>query len=148
MTPGAEMNKRSLRAVGALVAGAGLIGSAVALASPATAATAGIRKPTLTVVCTAPHHGNIYSAVRFRQHGSWSASGAVHATLAKGPSARPKAEMRTKTLADGYFRLRRTLHSGDTGTWVAGATYTWTTEVSGRTWAVARRGTVTLTGSC
>jgi hypothetical protein len=142
------MNKRLMRAVSALGAGLGLIGSTVAVAGAADAAVAGIRNPTLTVVCTEPHHGNVFTAVRFRQHGAWATGGAVLATVANGLGARPKAAMHTKTLADGTFRLRRTLHSGDTGTWVAGATYTWTTEVAGKTWAVARRGTVKLTGSC
>jgi hypothetical protein len=142
------MNKRLMRAIGAFGVGAGLIGGTLAAAAPAAAATAGIRNPALTVVCTAPHHGNVFTAVRFRQHGAWSANGAVLATVANGFGSRPKAAMHTKTLADGSFRLRRTLHAGDTGTWIAGATYTWTTEVYGKTWAVARRGTVTLTGSC
>ena len=142
------MNLGSARIVGALAAGVGLIGSAAVLAAPADAATPAIYRPTLRVVCTEPHHGNVFSAVRFRQHGAWAAGGSVEAAVAKGFSLRPKAVMHGKTLADGTFRLRRTLHSGDTGTWIAGATYTWTTEVSGKTWAVARRGTVTLTGSC
>ena len=136
------------RAVGALAATVGLIGSAIMVAAPANAATAGIRRPTLTVVCTEPHHGSVFTAVRFRQHGTWSAGGDVLASVGLGFSVRPKAVLHTKTLSDGSFRLRRTLHSGDTGPWVAGETYTWTTEISGKTWAVARRGTVTLTGSC
>jgi len=142
------MNKRLMRAVGALGTGLGLIGSTLVAAGSAEAATTGISRPTLTVVCTEPHHGDVFTAVRFRQHGAWAAGGSVVASLAKGFSLRPKAEMHTKTLADGSFRLRRVLHSGDTGTWIAGTTYTWTTIVSGKTWAVARRGTVTLTGSC
>jgi hypothetical protein len=137
-----------MRAVGALAAAVVVVAGTVAIAAPADATTRGIRKPTLTVVCAQPHHGDSYTAVRFRQHGRWTPRGAVVVTLTPATSVHTKSEMHTRTGASGWFRLRRTLHSINTGPWVAGHTYSWTTELSGRDWATARRGTVTLTGSC
>ena len=141
------MSKAFVRTVGALAATAAVTAATVVTAAPAGAVTRGISKPTLTVVCTQPHHGSYYSAVRFRQHGREFA-GSVVVTLAVSNRARTKAELHTKTGPYGWFRLRRMLHSSDTGPWVAGATYSWTTAIYQKTAAVARRGTVTLTGSC
>lgn len=129
------------------LAGAVTAGS-IAAAAPAGAATHTIRRPTLTVVCSQPHHGKNYSAVRFRQHGR-AFAGSVVVTLANGSGdGHPKAEMHTRTGTFGFFRLHRTLHSVNTGPWVAGATYSWTTAVYAGTAATARRGTVTLTSNC
>jgi hypothetical protein len=142
------MSTSFVRLVGALGAAAVVTISAVAGAAPAGAVVPSIHTPTLTVVCSKPHHGTFYSAVRFRQHGRWAAGSSVIVTLAPGKGDHIKAEMHTKTRADGTFRLRRTLHSENTGPWVAGAIYSWTTAVYAKSAAMARRGTVTLTGSC
>ena len=142
------MSKRFVRVVGALATTAALTAGAVASAGPAGALTASIAKPTLTVVCAQPHHGSLYDAVRFRQHGRWAAGASVVVELSTGNSDHPKVEMHTTTGPHGWFHLRRTLHSSNTGPWVAGATYTWTTAIYKKTAATARRGTVTLTGSC
>jgi hypothetical protein len=142
------MNMRFRSVGGALAATAAIAAVAVVTAPSAGAIEAGIRKPTLTVVCTQPHHGPYFSAARFRQRGHWAAGGSVIVTLASGSTARPRAVLHTTTDAGGDFRLRRTLVSKDAGPWIAGATYTWTTAIYGDTWATARRGTVTLTGSC
>jgi hypothetical protein len=132
------------RTVGVLAATAAVTASAVVVATPAGAATA-ISSPRLRVVCTQPHHGNYFSAVRFRQHGRWGAGAAVNVTLTTGKHV--DAKMHTTTGPHGWFRLDRTLHNTDTGPWIAGTTYTWTTSVIGDA-AIARRGTVTLTNSC
>jgi len=141
------MSKGFVHAVGALAVTAAVTATAVVTAAPAGAVTRGISKPTLTVVCTQPHHGDYYSAVRFRQHGREFA-GSVVVTLAVNNSPRTKAELHTKTGPYGWFRLRRVLHSSETGPWIAGTTYSWTTAIYQKTAATARRGTVTLTGSC
>jgi hypothetical protein len=141
------MSKRFAGVVGALAATAAVATAVVVSAAPAGAVIQRIHKPTLTVVCARPHHGDSYTAVRFRQHGRGFA-GSVVVTLAKGKSSNPKVEMHTKTGLDGAFRLRRMLHSSNTGPWIAGATYAWTTAIYAKTAAMARRGTVTLTGSC
>jgi hypothetical protein len=140
------MSKHFAHAVGAIVATAAVTAAAVVTAAPAGAVTTGISKPTLTVVCAEPHNGDRYTAVRFRQHGREFA-GSIVVTLAVANSARVKAEIHAKTRADGSFRLRRVLHSS-TAPWIAGATYSWTTSIYQKTAATARRGTVTLTGSC
>jgi hypothetical protein len=134
------------RTAGALAATAAVTASAVVVATPAGASTA-ISNPRFSVVCTQPHFGQYYTAVRFRQHGRWSAHAPVTVTLANAKSDHPKAEMHIRTGPHGWFWLRRTLHSSNTGPWVAGVTYTWTTEIIGDA-AVARRGTVTLTNRC
>jgi hypothetical protein len=141
------MGKGFAHAVGALAVTAAVTGAAVVTASPAGALSTGISKPTLTVVCAQPHHGDHYTAVRFRQHGHEFA-GSVVVTLAVGNSPHAKAELHGKTGPKGWFRIRRTLHSSTTGPWIAGATYSWTTAIYQKTAATARRGTVTLTGSC
>jgi hypothetical protein len=97
----------------------------------------------LSVICDQPHHGTSFSAVRFRQHGRWAAGGSVIVELRSGQHT--KVELHTTTGPHGWFALRRTLHSGP---WIAGSSYTWTTIIQGKTWATARRGTVTLTGNC
>lgn len=141
------MSKRYVGVVGALAAA--MTVGAVATAAPASAVTHTIRKPTLTVVCTEPHHGKFYSAVRFRQHGrEFAGSVLVTLTNGSGGDGHAKAEMRTRTGTYGFFRVHRTLHSSNTGPWVAGLTYSWTTAVYTQSAATARRGTVTLTGSC
>jgi hypothetical protein len=141
------MSKTLARVVGALAAATAVTVGAVTTATPAGAVTPTVRKPTLTVVCAQPHHGNFYSAVRFRQRGHGFA-GSVVVTLSTGNGGRTKAEMHTKTGTYGFFRLHRMLHSSNTGPWIAGATYAWTTAIYAKTAAMARRGTVTLTGSC
>jgi hypothetical protein len=140
------MTKRFARVVA--LAATAAVTSAVATAGPAGAVEPGIQRPTLTVACGQPHHGLFYSAVHFRQHGRWGAGGSVVVTLSPMKSERPKATMHTKTRADGTFRLHRMLHSSNTGPWIAGASYTWTTAIYCNSSATARRGTVTLTNNC
>ena len=140
------MSTMFARTVGVLAATAAVTASAVVVATPAGAATA-ISTPRLRVVCTQPHHGNYFSAVRFRQHGRWGAGAAVDVRLATAKTDHVVAEMHTKTGPHGWFHIRRTLHSINTGPWIAGTAYTWTTSVIGGA-AIARRGTVTLTNSC
>jgi hypothetical protein len=142
------MKKSYARIVCALGAAAAVTTSALVTAAPAGAVERGIAKPTMRVVCGETHHGPYFTAIRFRQHGRWAAGGAVVVKVASGNSNHVRAEMHTRTRADGTFRLHRTLYSNDAGPWIRGATYTWTTAIYGKTWAVARRGTVTLTGSC
>jgi hypothetical protein len=40
------------------------------------------------------------------------------------------------------------LHSSNTGPWIVGTSYSWTTSIYQHSAATARRGTVTLTSSC
>lgn len=142
------MINASVRALGALASAAAVAGAALVAAQPAGALDATIRKPTLTVICSEPHHGPHYTAARFTQSGQAAAGGKVKATISAPNSTYARAVMRTQTAADGSFHLRRTLYSQDAGPWVVGATYTWTTYVHGGSWGMARRGSVTLTGSC
>jgi hypothetical protein len=137
------MSKIFAGVISALVATTAMIAGA----APAGAITPTIHKPTLTAVCGQPHHGNVYTEVRFRQRGRGFA-GSVVVTLSTASSDHPKVEMHTKTGPDGAFTLRRTLHSTNTGPWIAGATYSWTTAIYQKTAAMARRGTVTLTANC
>jgi hypothetical protein len=102
----------------------------------------------LTVVCSAPHHGVQFTAVRYTQRGKWVAGGKVRVTITRGESQFPGAVLHTTTGPHGWFHLRRTLWSDGQPAWVLGASYSRTTSITGDTWAVARRGTVTLTGSC
>lgn len=140
------MSKSFVRAVSALAAGAALTAGAVATAAPAGAATA-ISNPRLTVVCSQPHFGRLYSAVRFRQHGRWGSGDPVTVTLTEGSGEHVKVELHKRTGPHGWFRFDRTLYSSKTGPWIAGASYTWTTTIIGDA-AIARRGTVTLTTNC
>jgi hypothetical protein len=140
------MRKSFARAVSALAVSTALTAGAVATAAPASASTT-ISKPRLSTVCTQPHFGRLYSAVRFRQHGRWGSGDPVTVTLTTASGEHVQAEMHTRTGPHGWFHLRRTLHSTDTGPWIAGASYTWTTVIIGDA-AIARRGTVTLTTSC
>lgn len=141
------MSTTFARTVGMLAATTAVTAGVVATAAAPAGAATTISKPRLSVVCTQPHHGLSYAAVRFRQHGRWAAGAAVTATLTPALSEHVKAEMHTTTGPHGWFHLRRTLQSSTTGPWIAGTTYTWTTEIIGGA-AVARRGTVTLTNSC
>lgn len=140
------MSKSFARAVSALAVSAAVTAGAVATAAPASAATP-ISNPRLTVVCTQPHTGKFYSAVRFRQHGRWGSGAAVTVTLTPAKSEHVQAEMHKKTGPHGWFRFHRTLHSDTTGPWIVGTSYTWTTVIIGNA-AIARRGTVTLTNNC
>jgi hypothetical protein len=142
------MRQHSVRAFGALGT-AGVI-TAATLVTPATAAAVdrGIRRPTLTVACGHVHHGNHYSAVRFAQRGRWVAGAHVKVTIARTDSAPARAVLRTETGPHGWFHLRQVLVADDGQSWVAGTSYSWTTEIYGKTWAMARRGSVKVTGSC
>jgi hypothetical protein len=142
------MRQRFVRAGLALVTAGTLVGGAVTAAQSAAAVEPGIRKPELRVVCAQPHHGNHFTAVRFVQHGKWVAGGKVRATISRGLSTPPTAVLHTTTGPHGWFHLRRILVSDGEPAWVRGASYSWTTSISGDTWAFARRGNVTLTGSC
>jgi hypothetical protein len=142
------MRVRLMRALGTLVTAGALVGGMITAAAPAGAVEPGIHKPSLTVVCGQPHHGNYFSAARFAQHGRWAAAGKVSVTITRINTAHPAAVLHTRTGAHGWFHLRRTLNGDEHPAWIAGARYTWTTSVYGKTWAVARRGSVTLTGSC
>lgn len=142
------MGNRFVRALGTVAVSAALTGTALATNAPATAAEPGIQRPTLTVVCAAPHHGIQFTAARFTQAGKWAAGGKVRVTIARAASDRPSEVLHARTGPHGWFHVRRTMYSDGPPAWVAGASYTWTTTISGDTWAVARRGSVTLTGSC
>jgi hypothetical protein len=142
------MRQRGIRALGAVATTCALLGSSATGAAPAGAVEFGPHQPSLTVVCSAPHHGNYFSAARFAQHGRWAANGKVRITITPVTRAAPETVLHTRTGPHGWFHIRRTLNGDQHPKWVAGASYTWTTEVSGRSWAMARRGTVTLTGSC
>jgi hypothetical protein len=148
MSRGKIMMKRSVRALAALASAIAVASGAMITAQPAGALEPGIRKPILRVVCSEPHHGPYFTAVRYKQRGLWAADGKVVVTLSRQDSDRARAVLHTHTVADGSFHLNRRLYSKDNGPWVRGATYTWTTAIYGDTWAVARRGNVTLTGSC
>lgn len=142
------MRQVFVRALGTLAAIVGLSGGVLAAATSAGAVEPGIRRPTLTVVCDQPHHGKYFTAVRYVQRGSWAAGGEVVVSITRGDSVLPRAVMKTTTGSDGSFHLHRTLNSKDLRPWVVGARYNWTTTIFGKTWATARRGTVTVTGSC
>lgn len=142
------MRVRSMRALCALAATGAVVGSMLTVATPAGAVESTIHRPRLTVVCAEPHHGNFYSTVRFAQHGRWAAAGKVRIDISRAERAQPAVVLHTRTGPHGWFHLRRTLSGDQDPVWIAGASYTWTTEVYGRTWAMARRGSVTLTGSC
>jgi len=138
-----------MRGVGAL--GAVLITTSAGVIADATtagAATAAINNPRLTVVCSSPHNGLSYSVVRFRQHGRWTPNTPVEVTLGKAEHV--KVTMHTRTGPEGRWHLRRLLHSSNTGPWILGTAYTWTTSIVGKgsDAAIARRGTVTLTNNC
>jgi hypothetical protein len=137
-----------MRAMGAVATTGAVVGALVAAAPPAGAVEFGPQRPTLTVVCSAPHHGKYFSAARFAQHGRWAADGRVRISITRVKQAQPETVLHTRTGPHGWFHIRRTLSGDQHPPWVAGASYTWTTEVSGKSWAMARRGTVTLTGSC
>ncbi|MDT4916865.1 MAG: hypothetical protein QOI15_820 [Pseudonocardiales bacterium] len=142
------MRQSLVRALGAVATAAALTGGLLVSATPAGAVEPGIRKPTLTVVCAQPHHGKYFAAVRFSQNGKWAADGNVRVTIARATHATHRAVLHTQTGPRGWFRLDRTLTGDDGPIWAAGTRYTWTTSISGDTWATARRGSVRLTGSC
>ena len=137
-----------MRALGAVTATGALAGGVLTTATPAGAVDFGPQRPTLTVVCKAPHHGKYYSAARYDQRGRWVADAKVRVTITRINRAQPETVLHTRTGPHGWFHIRRTLKGDDHPAWVAGAEYTWTTEAYGKSWAMARRGTVTLTGSC
>ena len=139
---------RFSRTVGALAVSAAVAVGTLGSAAPADAAGTIINGPTLTVVCDAPHHGPSYSTVRFRQRGHWAADATVVVTLSYGLANQPKVEMHTKTGPHGWFRVHRLLHSSNTGPWVVGTSYSWTTALYKNTAATARRGTVKLVNGC
>jgi hypothetical protein len=136
------------RVVRVLVALISSIGIAAAAAPSASAATPGIRRPTLTVVCSSAHNGSQFAAVRYLQKGSWAAGEQVVVTITVGRSERVKATLTTTTGPAGGFSIDRTLLRKRTGLWTAGATYTWTTAIYGASSAAARRGSVVATGTC
>lgn len=145
---GELMRQVLVRRRGTLALAGALAVGLVAAAAPAGAVEPGIRTPTLTVVCTQPHHGKYFTAVRFSQHGKWAAGGAVRVTVARAKHAAHRAVLHTQTGPHGWFHLTRMLAGDGTPTWAIGTRYTWTTSIHGDTWATARRGSVELTGSC
>jgi hypothetical protein len=142
------MSGSRLRGTAATLLIPGLVAVAVATAAPASAASPGIRKPTFSVVCSQPHHARMFTAASFRQRGLWAAGGHVTVTLSSGHARRAAATINATTDATGHFRINRILVARHTSPWRIGATYTWMTEISGDSWATARRGTVVLGGSC
>lgn len=142
------MSTTFARTAGILAATAAVAVGTIAAAVPAEATGTIINAPRLSVVCTAPHHGLYYSEVRFRQGGHWAGGASVVVTLSYANAEHAKVEMHTKAGPHGWFKVRRTLHSDNTGPWVSGTTYTWTTALYKQTAATARRGTVKLVNGC
>jgi hypothetical protein len=142
------MSVSRLRGAAAILLIPSLAAAAMAAAGPASASSPGIRKPTLSVVCGQPHHARSFTAVAFKQRGSWAANGHVTITVTRGDSLRTAATIETTTDAAGDFRVDKVLVRKHARPWRAGATYRWTTEIAGDSWLTARTGTVVLSGTC
>lgn len=138
----------SVRVIRVVVAFVTALGVSAAVLPSAAAMTPGIRRPTLTVVCSSAHHGNQFAAVRYLQKGSWAAGESVVVTITTARSQRAKATLYAHTGPTGGFSIDRVILSKHGGFWTAGATYTWTTAVYGASSAAARRGTVVAAATC
>jgi len=137
-----------LRGLAATLLVAGVASTAVAAAGPAAAATPGIWRPNLTVVCSQPHHAGLFTAAKYHQRGLWAAGGSVTVTISTARTHRTLATIKAKTDATGRFSIDKVLVRSASSPWRTGVKYDWLTEISGDSWATARAGTVALSGSC